>query len=270
MGSSASVNLEPAGAGMAVIARSIVLVLAVLLVATGLFIQYNTFLNHDVAWFLYSARDVLNGAEFGQDIVSPNPPLIWYLSMPPVILADAFGIDVDGVFRIYAAVVSLGSLSFAYWFMRTRGLCYGPYAGSLFFVVAVYCLFVGSYRDFGQREYLALVLSLPYVLSAAARIKAMPLRPLVAILIGAAAALGFALKPQLLVVPVLVELVVVVRTRSLRRSFCRGKLGNGGRRGPALLCFLSLLTVTPGYLFDVVPMLLDAHWGYDADPIRLL
>lgn len=54
-----------------------------LILCLGLAVQSSTFLNHDVAWVLYSSRWVFDGAVFGRDIVAANPPLIWWISLLP-------------------------------------------------------------------------------------------------------------------------------------------------------------------------------------------
>ena len=67
-------------------------------VAVGLFLQATTFLNHDIAWILYSTESLINGGVFGKDIIAANPPLIWYLSFPVVLISNLFSLPEAAVF----------------------------------------------------------------------------------------------------------------------------------------------------------------------------
>src|SRR3954470_22199696 len=64
---------------------AIVLVLLAI-AALALWLQLRLYPNHDVAWVLGGAREMLHGAKYGRDIIEPNPPLAWYLSMPTTAL----------------------------------------------------------------------------------------------------------------------------------------------------------------------------------------
>ena len=47
--------------------------------------------NHDVAWILYVAAEMLEGSTLYADIVEENPPLVFWLSVPVVAVARALG-----------------------------------------------------------------------------------------------------------------------------------------------------------------------------------
>ena len=49
--------------------------------------------NHDVAWFLYCAERILDGARYYRDWLDVNPPGISWLSVIPVALARALGVS---------------------------------------------------------------------------------------------------------------------------------------------------------------------------------
>ncbi len=233
---------------------------AVTLAVGGLVLQGNTHLNHDLSWVLYSAGEMLNGAVFGRDVIAANPPLAWYLAMPAVGLADALAIHSATAFRGFVAVLSLASLAFAWRSMSRTGSQVSAAEARLFLLVASYIFFVGSYRDFGQREYLALVLVLPYLLVAAARMDGRSYAPATAIAVGLAAGIGFALKPYFLAVPLLVELLGAIRARSLRvafrcETFCLASFFG--------LYAVSLPLMTPDYVFGVVPAVRPVYWGFN-------
>ena len=75
----------------------------------ALAIQLSTYPNHDVAWVLWGAREMMHGAIYGRDIIEPNPPLAWYLSMPTNALATALGVPLDIPFRLALMVGGVAS-----------------------------------------------------------------------------------------------------------------------------------------------------------------
>ena len=71
-----------------------------------------THINHDVAWYLYSAGRLLDGGRMYQDIfVDVNPPLALYLTVPPVYLARLTGMFSVDIFIAYLCVLMLASLT---------------------------------------------------------------------------------------------------------------------------------------------------------------
>ena len=47
--------------------------------------------NHDVAWYLVATDRFLDGARLYRDIIEVNPPLVFYLTVPPVAVARLTG-----------------------------------------------------------------------------------------------------------------------------------------------------------------------------------
>lgn len=236
-----------------------VLGVAVLAVC-GLLLQSNTHLNHDLSWILESAARMARGAEFGRDIIAANPPLAWFLALPPTGLAGLFGLDPVFIFRLYTAATLALCLGFVWWFQR--GQDRDDESGVVLLLATGYLLFIGCYRDFGQREHLAFAYSLPYLLLAAGRLEGRRFRPGVAVAAGLAAGLGFALKPYFLAVPLLVELLVLLWHRSLRVVFRPEVWALAGAIAAYLL---AVLLVTPAYLFEVVPAVRPIYWGFNND-----
>ena len=229
-----------------------------ILAICGLLLQSNTHLNHDLSWILESAARILRGAEFGRDIIAANPPLAWFLALPPAGLADLFGIDPVVTFRLYTAATLALCLGFMWWFQRGRKT--SDESGTLLLLATAYVLFIGCYRDFGQREHLAFAYGLPYLLLAAGRLEGRSIQPGVAAAAGLAAGLGFALKPYFLAVPLLVELLLLLRQRSLRPAFRPEVLAMAVAIAAYLL---AVFLVTPAYLFEVVPAVRPIYWGFN-------
>src|SRR5574338_665164 len=116
-------------------------------VVLGLWIQLRVYPNHDVAWVLWGAREMMHGARYGVDIIEPNPPLAWYLSMPTTALAEWLGVPLDQPFRIGLALLGALSAGSLIWLRPARmGF---SHAVALALVAAVgLVVLVG--REFGQ------------------------------------------------------------------------------------------------------------------------
>lgn len=235
--------------------------------AVGLYLQFDTYLNHDIAWILYSAGLMLEGQAFGRDIIAPNPPLAWYLSLPPLVAGGWLGVHPATAFRLYAALIALAALGFALWFPGRAAAGGTVWRHRLFVLALGYAFFLGCYRDFGQREYLALALALPYLLLAAGRIGGARHDWRIAVPAGIAAGLGLALKPHFLAVPLAVELAGIAATR--RPLFAlRAETWAIAATGAAYLAVV--LIAAPHYLAETVPMVLPIYWGFDVPLAEVL
>jgi hypothetical protein len=167
-------------------------------------------LNHDVAWILAIGARVLSGQRLYVDVIELNPPLIVWLNLPVVAAAHALHIDPGTLFRLLVLAIAAAALVASMAIVRGVELTGAPFAA-----VASYVVVAGVGYDFGQREHLALLLSLPYLACAVRRMREEGhAKRWVVVGVAAAAGIGFALKPFFLAVPLLVELVIARRRRS--------------------------------------------------------
>lgn len=58
-------------------------------------------MNHDVAWYLHGAKKMVNGFVLYKDIVDVNPPLIFFVNLPPAWLAELLGVFEVSLLYIY-------------------------------------------------------------------------------------------------------------------------------------------------------------------------
>lgn len=230
----------------------------IFIAAIGLLAQSATFLNHDVAWVLQSSGRLLDGGVFGRDIVAANPPLIWWLSSLPRAVSTALDVSPELVFRLFVSALAAIALVACEQLMRAQ---VSPPARAWILGLASYVLFIGVNRDFGQREHLTLILVLPYLLAIAHRIRGGNIRVSVAILIGVAASLGVLFKPHLLAVPVIIEVIFMVR---------RGAIATLVRPEAfaalltALVYCAAILVFAGPYLTDVIPEIRKVYWGFSS------
>jgi hypothetical protein len=156
----------------------------------------------DVSWQLWIAHELNGGVRLYRDIVEANPPLWFWMAMPIDWAASLIHVRSDHVLIVaigFAAALSLAAtnrlLEPASRSSRTLLLAY-----------AALILVAMPWQQFGQREQIALIGTLPYAALIAARRRGERVSPGFAFVVGAGAAVGLALKHYFLLVPVLVEL----------------------------------------------------------------
>jgi hypothetical protein len=172
----------------------------------------------DMAFLLYAAGRLLDGATLYRDVVEINPPLIIWLNVPIELLARATHFSEFLVFRLFTAAVVGGLFAFCYDLVRWYVLPEQPAYGRYFLLLLCFALFPLAAEDFGQREHFVLALLAPYVLLVAARRRAAALRgagprytELAAI--GVLAGVALALKPHFVLAWILLAAVLPVRGR---------------------------------------------------------
>lgn len=224
----------------------------------ALSMQLNVFPNHDVSWVLWGADRMLDGARWGVDIIEPNPPLAWLLAMPAAGLAKVSGLPVAGT---YVTMVAAAALLAVYAFGRLV-------SAKLATIVAALFVLPLAYRDFGQREHIALIAALPYLGLVACRLRgdATPKRS-TALLIGLVAGIGFALKPYFLAVPLLVEGLVLFSTRRPLAMFRIETIAAGS---VGVLYGLSVLLIMRDYVSNIIPLAQSIYWSFDVPTARLV
>ena len=177
-------------------------------------------LNHDVAWHLYVANEFRGGAELYRDVADTNPPLIFFLSLLPAWLAALLHVSQGVAFNVYVFVAASATLLVSSRLILKAWPDVSTETRGLLVVTAAFCLLPFVRTDFGQREHLAVILLVPYVwLSATPGGRGAG--PAASVLIGAAAGLGFAIKPHFLLPWALLETVVFVRERFAVRAVLR-------------------------------------------------
>ncbi len=222
-----------------------------------------TTLHHDVSWYLVATDRLLDGARLYVDIIEVNPPLAFYLTMPPVALARFTGLAPTACFIGYAFLLITGSLLLTRRLLdRQPELCATHRSAMLLAAAAV--LSVAPIGVFGQREHLMLIFALPYLFLVSARLAGQRCDRVLAALIGLAAAIGFCLKPHFFLVPAALELYLISRRRSLLAAF---RAESWSLLGGTALYALFVVIAHPQYLDFIVPSAMLVYDAY-ASPLR--
>jgi hypothetical protein len=168
----------------------------------------------DVSWNLYAGARVLDGAAIGRDVVELTPPIILWIEA----LIAGFGrlAGLAGPAAQAAVVASLALASALVSAALVRRYRLAPSGGGPLCLTLVLLLVLLPGADFGQREHLALLLALPYVVLIAARMERATIPLGVAIAIGVSAGIGLSIKPQQGVIWAILVVLAAVRGRSAR------------------------------------------------------
>ena len=175
---------------------------SLLLLAAMLLVRLHGTVEPDVAWQLWIARRINHGARLYRDIVEVNPPLWFWMAIPIDRLADLLRVRSDALLIVTMGIASMLSVA-----ATSRLLQHVAAARrTLFLLCQAVFLFAVPWLHIGQREQIVLIGAVPYAALLAARRSGRAVSPLIALLIGTGAALGFALKHYFALVPAMLEL----------------------------------------------------------------
>ena len=181
----------------------------------------------DQSFALYVAPRLLDGYQlYGADIMELQPPLIFWMTMIPALLARSINTTAQTAFIL--CLVTL-SCAINLWSLHLNSDAHRKHRRLFAAGLAIVLLYVtlvlpsmywrgsGGLRfDFGQREHIMSLLILPYFFSVARRLDKRRLGHFEAILVGFAASIGFSLKPQYLIIAICAEALLIFRVRGFR------------------------------------------------------
>jgi hypothetical protein len=189
-----------------------------LLVLFAILIQTQIFLNYDLLYLTHAAKQLLAGGNYLNDFFETNPPLILFLYMPPLLLSEFISISLKNALLIYFILFALTSILVSAYLLKKI-----MPKDSLFYSIIISAItFAFLYlpeHQLGQREFLLMIFTLPYLMSAVLRIENKPLPPYLMLGIGLFAAAGIALKPFFLALPILIESYIIYKKKSLFAAF---------------------------------------------------
>jgi hypothetical protein len=230
------------------------------LLATGMAIQFTTFINQDLAWITYSARWLLHGAAFGRDLLDPNPPLAWYLALPEAYLWETWGIDPGVSTALICAALVMAVLCYLDRLPSLYSAYFPRRPVTIVILALAYWLMIGCADGFGQREYLGVLFGLPHLLLSPSRYRGLVLSSGAAIAIGLLAGVGYSLKPNFLVVPVVVELASMAHFRRVGPLF---RIENWALGLFAVTYAALIVILVPAYVTDMVPFVVQYYWAFE-------
>ncbi|MGE5147009.1 MAG: hypothetical protein ACM3N5_09680, partial [Candidatus Eiseniibacteriota bacterium] len=233
--------------------------LALVAVAIALYVVLKDVpLGHDQSWYLVSINKLFHGARLYVDVIEINPPLNFYLLMPPVYLAQLLGTSPEHVFVAYVIVLAgVSTLWARRWMLTLSGV--SRVHANIASVVALLSTTAFTAYDYGQRDVLLVVFTLPYLAASMRRLEGGRVPTGSAVAIGLWAALGICLKPFFLIFPLVTEIMLFLNRRRVPGRM-RPELVAIGIAGAAYVAVV--VTVFPDYLGSVVPLGQLTYFAY--------
>lgn len=186
---------------------------AILIFLAAICLQQAMYLHCDVSYLIEVANQMRMGGQYGNQILETNPPMILYLSLPMIYVANYFALPIAIGCRIIVFAWILISLVLS--IILLRRLIHERFLfWSFFLAIEAVLLFLPA-NQFGQREHFFVMMMLPYLWLACCRLENISIGNFLAILVGVIASIGFAMKPYFLPPLILVELYLIIRKRSL-------------------------------------------------------
>ena len=239
----------------ALIARP--LLIALFLVALITLVRSAGTVDSDVAWQLWIAGRIHAGARLYTDIIENNPPLWFWMALPVDRLAAILHVRIEAVLIVAIGAATGLSLTAVNRLLNQMA----PPRRSLFLAYGAAALAAVPWVHVGQREQIALIVTLPYCVLIAQRREGKSVATALAVAIGMGSAFGFALKQYFLIVPLLLEVWLLAGQRNRWRPLRPETLAlaiTGLCYGAALVLF------EPAYLTRIVPLIKLAYGSYGA------
>ena len=220
-------------------------------------------LNPDTSWYNYGTQQMLSGARLYTDIVDVNPPMIYYLSLPPFWLAKTLSVEPTTVFRLWVLFFAAASSALGFGILNLTG------KGSTAFSMALthaslITIFIGE--SFGQREHFMLMMLVPYVFLTIARLEGETINRRLGLFVGTAAAMAIALKPHYALVIVFLEVVFFFNRGGRWTKHFRPEVFAG--LAASVVLALMLLIFVPEFLTQAAPLATHVYLPYYHENIR--
>lgn len=227
------------------------------------YIQNELLLNWDVSLLLNITKQTLAGGTYSNDFFTPNPPMILYLYMPTVLISKLFSINIIIIFRIYIFFLALCSFFLSSHLAKKIFQDKNQLLFHLFLVTMLAVFLILPSYQFGQRDHLLAIFSMPYLLLVTLRLQGQSINNYFAIGIGLFAALGFGIKPQFLCAPMLIELYYCYRQKSIVAWMRPETI--------SILLLLLIYTISvfqlfPDYIHIIIPYMLQNYYTSISTP----
>ena len=235
-------------------------------IVAGILHHYQ-WISWDVSWLLEVTRRMFDGGQYGRDFIETNPPLILYIYSLPVWLSHYVSLADYSLARLEGYVIAACSLGLSFHLYRLIFTEKSRQLAWLFIVTLAFVFLVLPAGQFLQRENLLIMLSMPYLILVALRLKDVSPSGFVACTSGLLAAVAFAIKPYFFVLPIILELLVQWRKKGKIKLF-RGE--NWMMAAIIVLYLLSIYWFFPSYFKLLFNLILPYYKYFAVMPLSVL
>lgn len=230
-------------------------------------LQDHLFLNWDVSWLIQASEKSLKGGTFSNDYFSPNPPMILYLYTPSVFISQFLHISIPIAFRSYIFFLAFVSFLICNSLANDIFKKEDSFLKHTFLITLIILFIILPMHQLGQRDHLLFILSMPYLLKAAYQLQTNSNHSRLSVTIGLLAGLGFAVKPQFLITPILIELYFIFCKRNL---FAWLRAETITIMGVLIFYVIMLFICYQDFSLIIVPYLLKTYYHHIGLPLHYL
>ncbi|MEH6758540.1 MAG: GtrA family protein [Parasphingorhabdus sp.] len=213
-------------------------------------------LTHDVSWQFWIARQINGGTPLYSHIMEINPPLWFWMGAVLDMVGEAISAQPHTLYVIFIIASAVFSVTA---FIRLADLPdrNSELISSIFLLIL---MLLAPIYNFGQREQLAAIFSLPYIALIAQRSRQNDVSQWFSLAVGLFAAVGFAMKHYFVLVPVGLELWLLFE---LRKNWRPVRWETSAMAVCAVAYITSIFVFTPDFLTKIVPLVNTAYEGYE-------
>jgi hypothetical protein len=226
------------------------------ILAIGLWAMLNLTPTGDIVWRLYVAEQMALGKVIYQDVIETNPPLWFWAALPWHYVGEILHVPAYNVLAVGVIFLAGGAL-WAFNSLTRESVDLGQRQVILLFIALSYVIL--PLGETGQREHAFLVASLLWTALAAARIEGRRVSTPALLITLAFGAYGFALKHFFVLVPVLIEGFMWLRTG---RSYRPIRFETLGLAACAVLYTLALILFAQDFFTRIVPLVVLAYANF--------
>lgn len=218
------------------------------LFAFQFYLRFQAELVQDCAWFMHVADQLLNGKVLYVDIFEVNPPLGMWMMVPIVWFAEKFNFDQSATIVIIILLASAAMLAMCNRYLKLNNQITDGARLLMVAFLALGILFMPMIF-FAEREHFMVLFFLPWVFLRLANPKQSQVKIWERILVGVFAGAAICIKPQAIVAPALLEIVIYLHRRKFTEIFA---FENWGAGVFAVLYALSIFIYAPAFFTEML------------------
>jgi hypothetical protein len=230
-----------------------------LAVAGGLLIRWFENPESDISGNILLAQRVLEGARPHVDLHDVNPPSVFYLYVPAVLIETWFGLRAETAAHLVtmAAVIGIAALGEVILHDGKEASALRMLRLAVFLVVVIFI----PMRTFSQRDHIAFLLLWPLLAVFMRRAEGAAVPMTAAFAAGLFTPLGLSIKPYLVLGPAFAIAVLLLRQRHLR-ALRTPEIAGACASGLAVAAWM--IAAHPVYLIETLPTAIEVY-----GPIRI-
>lgn len=228
----------------------------------SIWIQSHIFLCWDIDWLIHAASRLLAGGNYYQDFFEVNSPMAIFIHIPAVLGSKYYHVSFAASFRIDVFLSIIICLALSY-YLLTKLLVNDTLLVKLLLLVLSFALLLLPFSQFGQREHLLVILTLPYIFLIGLRCKKIYTPFSLALFIGVLAGIAINIKPYFLLLWFALEGYLICYQKTWRTLL---RIENLTIIAVSCIYLGLIAAFTPEYVTKVLPVISKMYYVAYTNP----